>query len=140
MPSPSVSNALFKGISFPFRRGATSFPETAVDDQLIRESLIQLVLTGSGERIMRPTLGSNAYKYIFESNDDLLQERIEHDLTTTVGQFEPRVALLGVQVVRGEDNGNEPGPAVVTITLSYIVVATRETGTVDISISNPGGV
>lgn len=133
MPAPDIVDALFKGISFPFRRGSVSFPETAVDDALIREALIQLILTGTSERIMRPTVGSNAYRYVFESNDDLLQERIEHDISTAVSRFEPRVTLLGVQVTRGLE-GTEPGPSAVTVLINYMVNATQQTAKVSVTV------
>lgn len=87
---------------------------------------------------MRPQLGSNIYRYIFENNDSLLQERIEVDLTQLIGTYEPRVSLLGVQVDRG-DQANEATATLVTITISYVVLATRKIDQAVINVSNPGG-
>lgn len=130
--------ALFTGFSFPFRKGASSFPEVATDNDLIKQSLIQLVLTGAGERLMRPNVGSSAFAYIFEDNDDLLQNRAEADISVLVNTYEPRVALLGVQVVRGNLD-LESEATTITITLSYVVLATRQSDKADITLTSTGG-
>ena len=129
--------ANFIGISFPFRKGSSNFPEVATDDDLIKQDLLQLVLTGAAERVMRPSFGSNVYAYVFEDNSELLQERIEAELTQLIGQFEPRVALLGVDVVRG-DQANEAEATSITITISYFVLSTQQSGTANVTLSTNG--
>lgn len=130
--------ALFIGFSFPFRKGETSFPAVATDNDLIKQALIQLVLTGTGERIMRPEFGSAAFAYVFENNDDMLQQRLETELTQIIHKYEPRVALLGVAVERGDPRLESEATSVI-VTISYIVLATRKTDEAQITLSTGSG-
>lgn len=129
--------AQFVGFAFPFKKGATAFPEVATDDDLIKQALVQLVLTGAGERVMRPDYGSSAYSYIFEPNEDILQQRIETELSALILRYEPRVAVTSIEVVRGNP-ALDSEASTVTITINYIVIATRNSGTAEIELSAGG--
>lgn len=129
--------SLFVGFAFPFRKGPTSFPESATDDVLIKQALTQLILTGRGERLMRPDVGSGAFKYVFEDNGDVLAQLIQTEIQQVVGKYEPRVALTGVDVQKGDPN-TDNGDASVIITINYIVLATTTAGTLTITLSGGG--
>lgn len=118
-----------RGISFPFRKGSTSFPEVATDEQLIREDLAQLLLTGVGSRVMRPNFGTNLYSFIFEPNDDLLASLVQAEVTTAISKFEPRISLLDVGVSRVNSE--------VVVTVSYTLSATGNQDGIDIRFSTP---
>jgi len=122
----ATSSPQFIGFSFPFRSDPVSgFPAAATDADLIKQSLLQLVLTGSGERVMRPAVGSGVYSYLFEDNNALLQERISLDLSSLIGRFEPRVALTGITVTPGDPSvGGDP--ARVDVVISYVILATGQ--------------
>lgn len=119
---------LYRGISFPFTKGETSFPEAAVDNDVIKQSLYQIVLTGPGERVMRPGFGTSAHKYVFENNDDLLSELVRTEVSASVGRYEPRVALRDIIVARSEDLTE------ITVTLIYVIIATRTQDSVQIRV------
>lgn len=119
----------FRGIAFPFRKGKTSFPEAAADDDLIRQSIFQILGTSRGERVMRPTFGANVYKFVFANNNDLLADLIATEVRTALGRFEPRISVVTVQVV---SNDNE-----VVTTVSYVVKATNVRRSVDIVEQKP---
>lgn len=127
--------ALYTGISFPFRKSDTGLPAKAEDEELIKQSLTQLVLTGKGERVMRPDVGSNAYRYIFENNDSALLALVQTEIQQVVSKYEPRVALVGVSVTKGEKNTEEADAAIV-ITITYVILASRTTGTLSISVNS----
>lgn len=122
---------IFNGISFPFRRGSTSFPESATDDELIKESLVQLVLTQNGERVMRPGFGTNALSFVFEPNNIVLEQTIQAELQAVIGRYEPRVILTNIRTERDPDAGE------VIVTLEYVVVASRRSGTASVSLPVP---
>lgn len=122
---------IFNGISFPFRRGGTSFPAEATDDQLIKESLVQLILTQNGERIMRPDMGSNALSFIFEPNNLVLAQTLRAEIQAVVAKFEPRVVLTDVGVERDLD------AAQVIVTIEYVVIASRTSSSVTVPLSTP---
>jgi phage baseplate assembly protein W len=118
--------ALYVGFSFPFRKAPTSFPAAATDNDLIKQSLIQLILTGRGERVMRPTVGSGAYSFVFEPNTAPLTMLMQTEIRNVITKWEPRVLLQSVDVQRGNPSDNVNGPATVTVTINYIVVATSQ--------------
>lgn len=113
-----ATTAFFTGFKFPFSGNETSLPAAATDNDLIKQSLIQIVLTQKGERVMRPDFGSRAMSFVFENNNETLAEAVRTDITSAVAKFEPRVILRKVQVTR-EDNS-------VTVDLQYVVLATRQ--------------
>jgi len=121
--------ALYRGIAFPFQQGDTSFPEAATDNDLIRQSLLQIVLTQKGERVMRPDFGTNVFSYVFENNNDVLEEMIRVDVSQAVARYEPRVLVRAIDVTREDTTIN--------ITVRYVIVATRQEDSVQIPV--PGG-
>lgn len=122
-----MATPFYTGISFPFRRSSTSVPARATDNELIRQSLVQIVSTSKGERVMRPDFGTNVINYIFDNNDDLLVELIRSDLFSAVGRYEPRVILTDVQVVRSDET--------VDVTLLYVVTFTGASDSIGVSFS-----
>ncbi len=114
-----ATSSYYRGIGFPFTKGPTSLPAAAVDAELVRQSLDQIILTGRFERVMRPGFGCDAMSFIFEPNDELMSELIRTEVTSAIGRFEPRVILQDVQVVRDVEKGQ------VLVTVNYILVATR---------------
>jgi hypothetical protein len=122
-----MAASFYVGISFPFRRSSTSLPARATDHDLIRQSLVQIVSTTKGERVMRPDFGTNIIHYIFDNNDDLLAELIRSDVFSAVGRYEPRVILTDVQVVRSDET--------VDVTLLYVVTFTGAAASVGVSFT-----
>lgn len=118
--------ATFRGIAFPFGKSATSFPASTEDEDLVRQSVVQIVTTSKGERVMRPDFGSNAMSFVFENNNDLLAELIREEVTTAITKFEPRVIVRDVQTSR---DSNE-----VTITVIYVVVLTGKQDSVAVTV------
>lgn len=113
-----MAEPIYKGIAFPFQKGQTSFPKIVTDNDLIKQSLIQIVLTPKGSRIMRPEFGTNVLLHIFENNTTLLGLKIRGDVSAAISKFEPRVSLQGIGVARTDTS--------VIITVGYLVKATQE--------------
>lgn len=121
--------AQFLGFAFPFRKGPLAFPQQATDDELIKNDLVQLILTNKGERVMRPTYGSSAFDYIFESNNSALSLIIESDVSQLIAKYEPRVILRAVRVTAGDTAATAIGnqQSTVSVVISYVVVPTKTT-------------
>jgi phage baseplate assembly protein W len=68
------------------------------NDQAIKQSLRNLVLTNYGERMFQPTIGCNIRNALFEPNDILSADDIQHHISTTIQNHEPRVSLIDVVV------------------------------------------
>lgn len=107
--------ALFKGIAFPFHKGNVAFPDTVIDEELIKQSIIRIILSPKGERVMRPSFGSGVFDMVFDNNDDVFTIAMQRAVRSSIGQFEPRVIVTDVRVDRNEDAGE----AVVTV--GYVI-------------------
>jgi phage baseplate assembly protein W len=121
--------ATYRGIAFPFRKGPTSFPEGCEDQQAIKQSLVQIVMTVKGERYMRPAMGVNALDYLFEVPDEDTIARLRQELVRAIGLYEKRVV---VQSIRTVVQGVEETELVVTI--DYYLVATGQPDTAEVVI------
>jgi hypothetical protein len=122
----ATKTATYKGMAFPFQKSSQAFPAPVTDNDLIKQSLVQIILTGRGERIMRPEFGSNAYAFVFENNNLVLQETIRAEVMSAIARFEPRAIVRSVDIDRSDSE--------VTITITYIVVATRQEQSVAINM------
>jgi len=133
-------DAIFRGISFPFRRGTDEIPKAATDDELIADTIAQLILTSPGERIMRPELGSAATTFIFETNEDALASLIRTTIANTLGSFEQRIIVNSIDVEQANsaktDTQNKDS---VIITVSYVVPATQQENSVSIQVGTNQG-
>lgn len=123
-----MAGVLYKGIFFPFKKGVKGLPAPVYDSELVKQSLQQIILTGRNERVMRPDFGCDAYSLIHENNDELLAELLRTEVSTAIGRFEPRVILQDVTVFRDPDAGE------VVVTLEYVLVATEQQDTVEITV------
>lgn len=116
---------IFRGIKFPFKKGRT-FPERATDKEVIRDSLVQLILTSTTERVMRPDFGSNALSFVFENNDDVLAGLIRSEVQGVIAKFEPRIQTRNINVKRRDSS--------VIITVEYVILSSREVDRVGMEV------
>lgn len=89
----------YKGFRFPFRRGSRTSPEAATDDQVLQNSLHQIVTTTRGERVMRPDFGTNAIATLFENPTPSALQVVAADVQGAIAKYEPRVILRKVTVI-----------------------------------------
>ena len=92
-------------------------------DQAIRQSIMLLLTTGPGERVMRPDYGCPLHRLMFWPNDATTAGLAIHYVRQAIRLFEPRI-----QVIRLDAGADANDPGLLLITLEYRV---RETGTVD---------
>lgn len=86
----------------------------------IRQSLLMLLSTVPGERVMRPDYGCDLQRLLFWPNDATTAGLAIHYVRRAVETFEPRVDVLEV------DAGPDPdAPDHLTVTLTYRIAATR---------------
>lgn len=110
--------ATFIDIKFPFGRSDTALPAATTDNDLIKESLIQIIMTQRGERVMHEDFGCDALALVFENNDTALSTRLKADILTAITKWEPRVMVRSVDVVQNEND--------ILITITYVVISTRQ--------------
>jgi len=134
-----MTEPVFSGIGFPFEVGSSELPERVTDDTLIRASLIQLILTAKGERIMRADFGTGAHDFIFETNAEMLAATIRTTISLAIAKFETRVIVQRIDVVRDSSDGSYSDSVIITV--NYVVKATQQPDEVSVAIgANQGTV
>lgn len=68
------------------------------NDRSIRQAVKNIVLTGLGERMYQPTIGSEIAKALFEPNDIIMEENLRFHIQNAIRFHEPRVNVLNVEV------------------------------------------
>jgi phage baseplate assembly protein W len=92
------------------------------DEDSVKESIKNLLLTDTGERLFNPSLGSNIRRMLFENI--LYPETryiIKESIGTTITNFEPRCNLISVDV---SDISNDQNSVTVTVMFSIINIQT----------------
>jgi phage baseplate assembly protein W len=63
----------------------------------IYQTIYALMVTKPGERLFRPTLGTNIEKLLFEPVNDVTAASLRRELIINIPYFEPRVSISGNQ-------------------------------------------
>ncbi|MGY8865077.1 MAG: GPW/gp25 family protein [Methylophagaceae bacterium] len=76
------------------------------DEDAVKESIKNLILTDRGERLMQPYLGGNIRAMLFENLTPGTLKLIKDRVTTTIETYEPRAQLIDVFVSGDMDTAN----------------------------------
>lgn len=68
------------------------------NEESIKESLKNLILTDRGERLFQPNLGSDVRASLFENATPVTLKILEERIRDVINNFEPRVSLIDVDV------------------------------------------
>ena len=106
------------GVGFPLIVAADGSLTWSSGEQSIAESILTVLATAPGERVMRPDFGCRAHELVFASNDPATHASIAHHAREALVNGEPRIEVLDVRVEgRGElDN-------VLLIEIDYQILA-----------------
>jgi Bacteriophage baseplate protein W len=108
--------------------------DTVADDEAIRQSLMLLISTSPGERVMRPEYGCDLARLVFSPSDATTAGLAIHFVRQAVERWEPRVEVLRV------DAGLDPEEATrLEIVLDYRVRATLRADSVVVGVDLQGG-
>lgn len=96
------------------------------NEQAIKQSVRNLVLTNYGERLFQPNIGSSVNRSLFEPNDFILEDDIESSVRQTIEFNEPRVQLLNVEVLTERDDNN------ITINIVFAIINSTQTQSLEV--------
>lgn len=68
------------------------------DEEAVKESIKNLLLTDKGERLMQPLLGGNIRALLFENNTPAIIKLVQEQVRTTITEYETRAKLIDVIV------------------------------------------
>lgn len=74
------------------------------DEDAVKESIKNLILTNKGERLMQPQIGGNVTAMLFENMTPAIIKIMEEQIRETINTYEPRATLIDVNVTADYDN------------------------------------
>ena len=129
----------FEGLSQPHAVGLATTPSGGVamltGTAVVRQSLMMLLSTIPGERVMRPDYGCPLHRIVFLPNDATTAGLAIHYVRSAIIRFEPRAEILHLDAGRV----GQAAPHILLVELDYRVRSTLETDRIELSVDLEGG-
>jgi len=118
---------LGQGLKHPFRfekrSGSAAVSVSAsIEHEHIRESILQILETRPGERLMNPEFGSRVKDLVFEANTDVLKSLLRYYIGKALERWEPRVIVTSISFGKAVDENMLP------VLISYRVIRSQVDG------------
>jgi uncharacterized protein len=132
----ATADRLGTGWEFPprpdERTGALDWERGAT---LVRQSILLILDTEPGERLMRPEFGCGLGRFVMEPNSPATRAAIGREVEASLGQWEPRITVEGVEVTATDD------PTIVLVSIGYRHVRDQSAAVIDVpfTLAAPGG-
>lgn len=111
---------LGRGWGFPVKPGESGAVEYVSEEQKIQQSVLLILGTAKGERLMRPEFGSRLNELVFSQMDSSTKSLITHYINEALVEWEPRIDVLAVDI--DEEN---TGTGTLLVSIEYKVRATN---------------
>jgi phage baseplate assembly protein W len=96
------------------------------DEDSVKESIKNLILTDRGERLMQPDLGGNISGMLFENITPATLILIQNNIRTTIDLYEPRAELIDVIASSNIDDN------VVKVEIAFYITNVQQPITLDV--------
>jgi uncharacterized protein len=110
------------GIAFPLAVGSDGSLLLSTYEDHVRQSILLILRTSQGERVMRPDFGTGLNAHVFISNSESSAALLKQDIEAALTRYEPRIDVLRINVAPDGDN-----PAVLLIDLLFRIRRTDTT-------------
>lgn len=100
-----------------------------INENAVKESIRNLILTDRGERLMQPNIGCDIRGSLFENIDQSTMLILEQNIKSTIRTYEPRCNLRSVEVLAN----TETNELKVKIVFSVINTTTTSSLTIDLN-------
>jgi uncharacterized protein len=118
---PVSPDLIGRGWSFPFDVNARGGIAMVDGDEEIHQSILMIVRTRRGARVMRPEFGCLIWDLLFAPNDAGTWTMAGHHVREALGWWEPRIDVDDVQAAPDPDD-----PAIVQVQVDYTIRATHD--------------
>ena len=117
----------FKDFSILMKSNPNTEDFTVVkNENAIKQSVRNLVLTGIGERPFQPKTGSRLRELLFEPYDVFVAQDIKEEIINVITRLEPRIAVRQVRVFQDDEDTNT-----LRVEFDYTIVGETLIQTVD---------
>ena len=86
------------GVEFPVSLDTEGDFRLAEYEESVRQSILIILGTAKGERVMRPDFGCSIYDLVFEPNSPATAGKVSQAIQEALLIFEPRIDVLDVRV------------------------------------------
>jgi phage baseplate assembly protein W len=117
-----AQNFLGKGWRFPVGVNRNGGLAMSAYEELIKESIIIILGTAPGERVMRPNFGCDIHDLLFAPNDINTAGLAAHYCVTSLQKWEPRI-----EAIEADANPSADAPNKLLIDIKYRVRGTNVT-------------
>ena len=107
------------GVSFPLRTRQSGELTLAAYEESVRQSILMILGTAQGERVMRPDFGCSVYDLVFEPNTAATAGQVSQAVQAALLRFESRIDVVEVYV-RSDRDGH-----CLLVSIDYQVRATN---------------
>ena len=124
----------FKDISLSFKKHPVTNDVTVLrNEDAIKRSVINLTRTRINERFFNELLGTSVADNLFENMGSGLETALEEEISTLLGNYEPRIELNSVYVIADQDSNelsiqvdyNIVGLPIPSQTIEFLLQPTR---------------
>lgn len=117
----------FKDFSILMKSNPNTEDFTVVkNENAIKQSVRNLVLTGMGERPFQPKTGSRLRELLFEPYDVFVAQDIKEEIINVITRLEPRITVRQVRVFQDDEDENT-----LRVEFDYTIVGETLIQTVD---------
>jgi phage baseplate assembly protein W len=113
---------LGNGLSFPLRTDARGQVALITGTEDINQSILIILKTRPGERVMRPTFGCKANELLFEPRSAGTVSQLQNYIIEALRMWEPRIDVIDVNVA---EEGGDVG--ILMTEIVYQIKATHDT-------------
>lgn len=86
---------LYKGVALPWDGSITGFIEPKDDLFIVKSSVLWIVMTCLGERVMNPEFGCPLNRAVFEVNDPSTANTVRQYVFDAIAKWDDRVEIVG---------------------------------------------
>lgn len=86
------------------------------DEDSVKESIKNLLLTDRGERLMQPNIGGNIRSTLFQNNTPVTLKLLQEAVKDTINNYEPRATVIDVETISNYDE------SVVSVNVIFYVI------------------
>ncbi len=130
---PDRLDRLGRGWPFPPAPGPTGGVALRAGPALVRQSILLILDTEPGERVMRPDFGCGLRRFLMEPNTPATRAAIAREVEAALRAWEPRIDLREVEVSTTDD------PSTVVVTVAYLHVRDQSPDGLRVPLTLAGG-
>tara|TARA_R110000824_G_scaffold8338_9_gene37704 strand:+ start:557 stop:964 length:408 start_codon:yes stop_codon:yes gene_type:complete len=104
--------------------------------QLTRQNLKMILLTSPGERIMYSDFGVGLRHLLFENNTPPVFQELYEKISVQIAKWLPIVSLIDLKIFSPEDIEGNSIDQIVNISITYLIIPSKETAFLEMDIEN----